>query len=307
MSEYNPDRVLDTETEPDVESEAVAEARSRAIELARLYRGRRLQKIHWVAKTGSTNDDLTKIAKEGGCSQVLIADLQTSGRGRRNRTWVAPANSSLLMSLLLRDCELDGFWLVAAISLAAQQTCNELLSDAQHTCNELLSAAQSCEVGNQEISGTVTLKWPNDLLVGERKLAGVLTTIQDNAIIAGIGININRPKYTPEQLSDTACWVNDYLPKVEETQEPIEIDRVIVAAKILSKLDELLDSDVESLRQLWKQNCVTLNKNVRIEADSGDKVVGVAVDIAPDGALIIQSRNSRTVHHVGNVVHLRTI
>ena len=113
--------------------------------------GTRFSQARWVAETGSTNDDLAAAATSGAPEQVLVTDLQTAGRGRRNRVWDAPSGSGVLMSVLLRNTTTtatptatiaaDPFWAVGAVSLAACQTIAELVT-------------VPCSV-----------KWPNDVLL----------------------------------------------------------------------------------------------------------------------------------------------
>ena len=143
----------------------------------------RFATMRWVSQTGSTNDDLVAAAKAGEPEQALIADLQTSGRGRRDRSWIAPPESSLLMSFLLRGVDpAQAFWTIGAFALGVADALN-----AEAPVNR-------CQ-----------LKWPNDLLMGNKKVAGILAQAVDDAMVVGIGINVNWPTQRPEGIPDTAC------------------------------------------------------------------------------------------------------
>jgi len=241
--------------------------------------GTRFARSRWIPETGSTNDDLAKIANHGGAEQVLITDLQTAGRGRRNRDWDAPSGSGILMSLLIRNVDpAEGFWAVGAIALAASQAIDEI---TQSDCR---------------------LKWPNDVLLqtsgGQKKVAGVLAQIVDDAVIVGIGINVNWPEEVPAELDKVGTSVN------RNCGGGTFVDRAPLAADIVRRAICHLEADREVLRRDWKRQCATLGQRVRLELHSSE-IVGVATDIDPDGALQIKEEGVTSTHHVGDVVHLR--
>jgi len=241
--------------------------------------GTRLAAVRWVAETGSTNEDLAAIARQGGGEQVLITDLQTAGRGRRDRRWDAPSGSGVLMSMLLRNVVAgEGFWTVGAVALAASEAIDELTDTP-------------CR-----------LKWPNDVMLGEgpeqKKVAGVLAQVVDDAVIVGIGINANWPDEVPESMAERGTSVNRN--RIDRTF----VDRAALAANILRRAIGHLESDREVLRSAWKARCATMGQLVRLELEDR-AIVGIAADIAPDGALQIDDDGVTTTHQVGDVVHLR--
>lgn len=241
--------------------------------------GTRFAEVRWIASTGSTNDDLATIARNGGGEQVLITDLQTSGRGRRGRGWDAPSGSGVLMSVLVRDVDpADGFWFVGAVALAA--------SEAIDGCTE-----SPCR-----------LKWPNDVMLGagddQRKVAGVLAQLVDDAVIVGIGINANWPDVVPAAMAERGTSVNRH--RIDRTF----VDRAALAAEILRRAIGHLEADRRVLRESWKARCSTLGQVVRLELVDR-AIVGIAADVAADGALQIDGDGIRTTHQVGDVVHLR--
>ncbi|MFT5268879.1 MAG: BirA family biotin operon repressor/biotin-[acetyl-CoA-carboxylase] ligase [Acidimicrobiales bacterium] len=239
----------------------------------------RFAAVRWVAETGSTNDDLSELARKGAGEQVLITDLQTAGKGRRNRVWTAPTGSGVLMSVLLRDVEpSDGFWSVGALALAASEAIGEL------------------------IDVPCSLKWPNDVMVdtvnGQKKVAGVLAQLVDQAIVVGIGINANWPDRVPAEMAERGTAINRH------TNDRTMSDRPALAADVLRRAIGHLDSERHVLRTAWKARCSTLGQHVRLELQAG-AIIGTAVDIARDGALQLEDEDGISTHQVGDVVHLR--
>jgi len=241
--------------------------------------GTRFSKVEWLSETGSTNDDLLARARQGAPEQVLITDLQTAGRGRRGRIWDAPARSSILMSTLLRGrSPEDGFWAVGALALAASQAVDAI------------------------VTSRCSLKWPNDVMLGDqadqKKVAGVLAQVADDVVIVGIGINVNWPNEVPPALAERGTAVNRH------TSGDVEVDRAALTVDILRRAIGHLDADAAELRAAWRMQCATIGQHVRIDREP-DAIVGNAVDIGPDGALVIENDVGRTVHYMGDVVHLR--
>lgn len=231
-----------------------------------------------VAETGSTNADLLVAARSGAPSgTVLVADRQTAGRGRRGRNWDAPAGSSLLLSVLVRP-DLP----VGRLHLLTQWVA--------------LVAADAC----QQVAGVrPVLKWPNDLLVGDRKLAGILAESvlagdRVEAVVVGIGLNVDWPDPMPGELAERATSL------AAAAGRHIGVDEVLTAT--LDGLARGFDPTIFSRR--YRTELATLGRTVRLEL--GDRVVeGVAVDVTTDGHLVVEADGARTAFAVGDVVHLR--
>ena len=240
--------------------------------------------IDWVAETGSTNADLAAFARNGAVDgSVLVADLQTAGRGRLGRTWEAPPGSSLMFSVLLRTREIPvraRSWLGAVVGLAIVEAIN-------------------ATPGPQ-----AKLKWPNDILIDGRKLAGVLAEMSGDAVVVGAGINVTQD--ADELPVDTAT-------SLALSGRP-GVDRAGLLRSILDRLAPRLDrwsaasgdADASGVAAEYRRHLDTLGAEVTAHLPGGAAITGVAVDLSPDGALIIRDADgTRHTLAAGDVVHLR--
>ena len=250
----------------------------------------RFSDVRWVPETGSTNADLLALAAEGAPDGVvLVADHQTAGRGRMGRTWEAPSGTSLLCSTLLRP-ELP-LGLVHLVSLAAA-----------------VAASDACEA----VTGVrPTLKWPNDLMLllpdgQERKVGGLLaeSSIRGDevaAVVVGMGINVNWPEDLPDELASIATSLNHHCGG--------EIDREELLVAHLRGLEGILDGLAseegrEALLLRYRHLSSTLGRMVRAELGSGS-LTGTAVDLTPEGHLLVELGGEQIAISAGDVVHLR--
>jgi BirA family biotin operon repressor/biotin-[acetyl-CoA-carboxylase] ligase len=237
-----------------------------------------------VRETGSTNADLLAMARAGApFGSVLVADHQTAGRGRLGRRWEAPEGSSLLVSILLPP------------DLGAQSPA-EPLQRLTHAV--ALAAAEACE----EVAGVrPELKWPNDLLVGDRKLAGILAeTVVDggrvSAVVVGLGLNVSWPDVVPAELAGLLTALN------HEAGRPVDRQAVLDAL-----LAHLADTSWDDLAARYRERLGTLGRRVRVDLGTVE-LEGVAVAVADDGSLVVEADGGS--HHVvtaGDVVHLRAV
>jgi BirA family biotin operon repressor/biotin-[acetyl-CoA-carboxylase] ligase len=274
-------------------------AAARAGERARAaLAGSRFADVRWAAATGSTNADAMALARRGEREGVVVvADHQSAGRGRRDRTWVAPPGGSLLVSVLLRPPAR----LAGAVTMAAG-----------------VALAGAVE----QVAGVAAgLKWPNDLVVetgaGERKLAGILAEADWPAgstasagyrppapheravVVVGVGLNVSWPE-VPDDLGRVATALNLL---------GAEADRVELLAAFLHRLDEayaaLVAEGPDGLLDRWRARSVTLGRRVRIDLGAND-VEGTALDVTADGQLVVATdEGGRRTIAVGDVVHLR--
>ena len=253
--------------------------------------GTRFARLDWVEATGSTNADLVAVARSGGPQQVRFADHQDAGRGRLGRVWQAPPASSLLCSMLVRPrCAPGELHLVTtAVGLAAAEAC-------------------------ESVTGVrLGLKWPNDLVApgaaadgSDLKVSGILaeTTSVDghiDAVVVGIGLNVNWPDAIPDDLATIATSLRHLT--------GAEVDRDDLAAALVTRADhwlgELDDCRLDEMRNAYHSWSATVGRDVRVELAS-EVIVGRATDIDRLGALVvIDDRGAEHRISVGDVVHLR--
>ena len=221
-----------------------------------------------VARTGSTNDDLKAQARAGAPEGlVLSADEQTSGRGRRGRSWSAPAGSSLLLSVLLRPV-----WLLPAASFC-------LTIMAAVACAEAVEAVAPVRVG---------LKWPNDLEIDGLKSGGILIETEITAgdmqwAIAGIGINVN---WDPASLPEFALSATSLARAAGGPVSRLELLRAIIA-RLDERYARLRVGAQTELFEAWKARLTSLGRSVHVE-HAGHAFDGHTEDVTASGALIVR-------------------
>ena len=215
---------------------------------------------------------------------MAVADHQTAGRGRLGRTWVAPPGASLLMSILLRP---------------------GLPPDRLHlaTAAVALSAAAALD----DVAGfRPGLKWPNDLVVDDKKLAGVLTEIDGPNVVTGIGINVNWPAELPAELADIATAANHVVAAQRGAPvDDVALDRDAVLDALLAHLSNLYGDWVE-VAKLYRRSCATLHRIVRVDL-ADESFTGTAADVTDDGHLIVETAACLRTISAGDVVHLRAV
>lgn len=253
--------------------------RQRTFAVRNLLQGTRFEQVQWVDRTRSTNADLLHVAQAGGPEQALITELQTAGRGRRGRVWQAPAGSSLMFSVLVRNADVSaGFWHVGAVALAA------------------------AEAASAATGAMVELKWPNDLVIGDKKLAGILAQRNGDALVIGMGMNVLWQADMPDEFAARATSLDRHLD--QHAGGVHQIDRIALAGDVLTRAATWLAAPVSDIRKAWVRRCATMDKPVRIMLEHGDEL-GTAVDVDPSGALVVDQGGTCVTFHVGDVVHLR--
>ena len=218
--------------------------------------------VEHVAETTSTNADLLATAAERPDRSVLRADHQTAGRGRLDRRWDAPRGANLLVSFLFHDVPAHPGELVQRLALAA--------ADAGHRLTGL----------------DIRLKWPNDLLVDDRKLAGILAErSMTGDVVVGIGLNVG--------------WCPDGAARLTEG------GAAVTPAELLGELLAAYDRLPADITSAYREALGTLGRRVRVELPSG-VVEGTAIDVEPGGRLVVLDACAVTHRFaVGDIVHLR--
>jgi BirA family biotin operon repressor/biotin-[acetyl-CoA-carboxylase] ligase len=231
----------------------------------------RFGRLVLLGSTDSTNRVVAEMAAAGAPEgTVVVADVQTAGRGRLGRSWESDPGAGLLVSVLLRpfDLPMEGFHLAAAgAAVAARDACLEVAS---------------VECG---------IKWPNDLLVGERKLAGVLGESHGGAVVVGLGLNVHSGPSEAAVLDEAAGR---------------RIGRSDLLVAWLQVLDDLL-GHWEEIRRRYAAACVTVGRPVRVDLGDGRSLDGFATAVDRLGRLEVRVADGRRVPvAVGDVVHLRS-
>lgn len=257
------------------------------------------REIRVVDETGSTNADLAALAQAGAPEgTVIVAESQTAGRGRFGRHWAAPERSGLMFSVLLRPGagvpvrRVGWIPLLTGVAVAA-------------AVRSVTGRAGAGEFGDATGSQTVSagLKWPNDLLVDERKLAGILAERADDAVIVGIGLNVSMQADELPVPTATSLLLED----------AATTDRETVLKAILRELALRYgewqaaggDPDGSGLRAAYREHCVTLGREIRIELPGGDIITGKAQDVDEDGRLTVLTGAGEQSFSAGDVVHVR--
>jgi BirA family biotin operon repressor/biotin-[acetyl-CoA-carboxylase] ligase len=213
---------------------------------------------------------------------VAVAEHQTAGRGRLDRRWESPAGVNLLASVLLRPgCEADDLHLCSgAVALATADACAE--------------AARVEPV----------LKWPNDLLIGGSKLAGVLAEADFDGsrfrgVVVGIGVNVGWPG--PAEAWGTC--LDDAGGRAQSVDKEIVLDLLLAG---LARRRPLLDEEAgrRTLADEVRRRCATLGQRVRVTLPN-EELTGVASAIDDAGHLVVETESGRRLVSAGDVVHLR--
>ncbi|MFF0214047.1 biotin--[acetyl-CoA-carboxylase] ligase [Streptomyces vinaceus] len=261
-----------------------------ALERALVGDGGLWTSVEVVASTGSTNSDLAARAARLPEGAVLVAEEQTAGRGRLDRSWVAPPRSGLFFSVLLKpgDSVPQERWgwltLLAGVAVASG-----------------LSRAAGVDTA---------LKWPNDLLVTvngeERKTGGILAERVGDGVVIGIGLNVT---LTDEELPVPEAG-SLVLAKAAVT------DREPLLKAVLRALEQWYgdwraaggDPAASGLQEAYAADCVTLGRHVRADLPGGRTLTGTAEAVDADGRLVIRTaEDEHEAVGAGDVVHLRSV
>ena len=223
------------------------------------------RRIHAYDTTDSTMDVAHRLAAAGEPEgSVVVAEAQGKGRGRMGRNWVSPKGKGIYLSVILRPdlqlTEISKITLVAAVA-----------------------AARAVESG---AGLKPEIKWPNDLLIGGKKIAGILTELNAelnrvNYVVIGLGLNVNTPAdRLPAQGTSLAHELGE------------RVDRLQLARGLLAHLDktyaQFLESGMEPILESWRGFAGFLGRRIRVALD-GRMLDGQAIDVDPSGALLVRT------------------
>jgi BirA family biotin operon repressor/biotin-[acetyl-CoA-carboxylase] ligase len=239
--------------------------------------------FEYLEQTGSTNRDL--LAKAAGLPEfyVLATDFQTAGKGRMDRSWEANPGSSVMASVLLRPSftESSGIgWLSLMTALAISQAISALGQEAK-------------------------IKWPNDVLIQDKKVSGILAEAATDlsCVVIGFGINVNQ--LATEFPVETATSL------LVETGGSIDRDQLLAA--VIQNLKKLYfelsvsggDAQDSGLREAILSLSATVGQQVSVEFPNGKKTFGLAKQIDSTGRLVVETTSETLTVSAGDVLHLR--
>jgi BirA family transcriptional regulator, biotin operon repressor / biotin---[acetyl-CoA-carboxylase] ligase len=253
------------------------------------------RQISVAERTGSTSADLVAQAREGAPEGlVLVAEEQVAGRGRMGRAWVSPPRAALTFSVLLRP---DG------------------VPPARLGWLPLLAGVATAGALHQVSGLDARLKWPNDVLVGPGKLAGILAEASGGAVVVGIGLNVSTaqdelPGPGPSAPGPGALAATSLL-----LEGAASLDRDLLLRRVLDELERWYlawrsaaspgDPAGSGLRSEYLRLCSTIGREVRVELPAGQVIEGTAADVDADGRLVVSGPGGRAAVGAGDVRHVR--
>ena len=233
----------------------------------------------------STNDIAIRMAGEGAPEgTVVVAGEQTAGRGRHGRNWSSPAGEGLYLSVILRpDLQFDRLWQMAFIA-----------------------AVSAAEAIRQASGLEARIKWPNDILLNDRKVCGILIEAASSqepgarsqesgvrshrpAVIVGIGINVNIRDF-PAEIAGTATSIARELGRVIPVRE---VERALLTC-LAAHYYRYIRQGFPAMLEVWKSLDCTMGRRVRVHTPEGI-VEGTAVEVTPTGDLVVRGEGSRTI------------
>lgn len=239
-----------------------------------------------VVETASSTNVLVAERALGGAPDglVVVADHQTAGRGRLDRVWETPPGTAVTFSMLLRPQSPTHAW--PWLPLLAGYAVDKALK------------ARGLDAG---------VKWPNDVLVGEKKVAGILveriSTSEGPAAVVGVGINTGLTVGALPVPTATSVEIESGTP-VDRTEILIEVLNAIREAYVAWEAGGVLGG--MRLADSYAAACVTVGRQVRVDLPDGSTLEGEAVEIDPGGQLVVQTTEGRRAVAAGDVLHVRT-
>jgi BirA family biotin operon repressor/biotin-[acetyl-CoA-carboxylase] ligase len=241
--------------------------------------------FEWLSEATSTNSLLLAKGSAPHFS-VIATDNQVAGRGRSGRSWQAPAGASLAISVLLKPQ-------LSSASL------NQL------AWLPLLAGLAMSRVVKAKISADVGVKWPNDVLVGERKISGILSELSQDlrSVVVGAGLNVNLaqadlPVPTATSLAIAGSTANEFDPLILSYLENFN--------QLYSEFETHgFDANLSGLRQSVIETCVTLGREIRAILPGDKEVLGHAVAIDDTGRLVLDVEGKPFAVAAGDIVHMR--
>ncbi len=200
---------------------------------------------------------------------LFIADRQTAGKGRLGRTWESEKSSGIYMSLLLKP------------QITPENAAQITLIAGMAVCRALGNVSK--------------IKWPNDVVIGTKKVSGILTELSSGCVICGIGINVNTKEFSAELCEKaTSLFI--------ETNKKQSIEKITadVINEFMPLYNKFIKDGFSSLCAEYKSLCVNLGKEVSV-IQNNTELRGVASDISPDGGLVVKTDTGEVLITSGEV------
>ena len=216
-------------------------------------------------EVGSTNDEIKDISKKEGF--FLLANFQTKGRGRQNRSWIAPKNSSIFISLYLNQYQNGKItWIPLIVSLAL------------------------CKTIETYTNLDIKIKWPNDLVAVDsllqKKFSGILVESEKDKIIVGVGVNFDQDK---SELPVEDATSLKYILKSFISKEEIISAFISELSALWLEESRAQNWPTPSLIREYKKRCITINQIIKAQLVDGQVLHGKVLDISENGELVLDS------------------
>jgi len=255
------------------------------IQIERYLSALPLSAFRYYESIGSTNDEALAWASQGAPDfSLILADEQTSGRGRLDRKWFTPRGSALAISLILHPTAIEHAHPARTTGLLALSLAESLL----------------------KLGLVPQIKWPNDVLLTGRKVAGILvesTWMGDEleALVLGMGVNVLNPSVPPaDQLLFPATSI--------ETELGYPIERMDLLKDILLKVLEWRPNlGTDAFLNSWEGSLAYRGQQVQIQEGSGEPLIGELLGLDSDGSLCLRDEHGKSVTVQFGEVHLRPL
>ena len=243
------------------------------------------KEVYFYEQTDSTNNCIRKLAKEGKKEGVVaVAEIQTAGKGRRGKGWQSPKGTGIWMSMLL--------------------TPN--ITPPEAPVLTLLAGLAVCRAVRQQTGLTAMIKWPNDILISNKKICGILTELyaeMDSVhfVITGIGINVNTEVF-PEELQKTATSL-----KIEKGETISRKNMIKAVIEEFEKIYLQYEKECSFLpfREEYKKYCINVGKELQVL--SKQPFIAKGIDITEQGELLVQKQTGEKVVVFSGEVSIRNI
>ena len=230
--------------------------------------------IIWLAEVDSTNRFALDNFRWFESGTMIAASVQSAGYGTKGRSWCSPPDVNVYASLVLRNFPFP-----------------------VHSAARIGSLAVLRVLRKHEPGLPFAVKWPNDILCGHKKIAGVLCETRDNGLVIGVGININMDQETALAASPNATSL---FIETGKRQPDVGIFVAELRNTALDLLDQAGNNGDTQLYEEWKNENYLTGRSVSIQCPDKSIVSGLVVDFSPDGAIILVE------HQTGNIVEIRS-